>query len=150
MRFDNPTEAPILAEEKPIILVVDDEPAIARLLEVNLSTLGYSVLTASNGEEALTKFSANKIDLVLLDVNMPKMDGFQTCNALRKNLENNKIPIVMLTGKGGESDIVQALEHGADDYLTKPFNNEELAKKIGSLLSVAKTGKLPSQFSSRG
>lgn len=139
-----------MAEEKQTILVVDDDPAISRLLTINLTELGYSVITASNGEEGLTKLSANKINLVLLDVAMPRMNGFETCQTLRKKPENNKIPIVMLTGNSGESDIVQALEYGADDYITKPFDREELAKKIGSLLSMAKNGKLPSQFSSRG
>lgn len=131
--------------DKPTILAVDDEPMNVKLLEAHLIPEGYEIISASNGEEALQKSSQYKIDLVLLDLTMPRMDGFQACKALRKDPKNSTLPIVILTAKGKESDIVAALENGADDYVMKPFFKDELIKKVRDLLAKAKAGRLPSQ-----
>lgn len=100
------------------ILIVDDEPRYLRLLEANLRTEGYEVATAQDGVQALDVFSAQPIDLVLLDVMMPRLDGFGVCQRLR---EFSNVPIVILTARGEEQDRVRGLDLGADDYLVKPF-----------------------------
>lgn len=128
------------------ILVVDDEPVNVKLLEAHLVPEGFEVISASDGEEALKKSSEHKVDLVLLDVMMPRLDGFETCKRLRENPRNHSLPIVMLTAKGKESDIVVALENGADDYVTKPFFKDDLMKKIRALLLKAEKEILPSQL----
>lgn len=117
------------------ILVVDDEPAFARFVGSSLSHKGYEVLTANNGQEALRLLFAHKPDLVLLDVMMPKMDGWQTCNRIR---EVSDVPIVIVTGsQRSESDIVCGLDYGADDYLIKPVGNKELAARVKAILRRA-------------
>ena len=110
------------------ILVVDDERAFLRLVDQVLTQQGYEVLTADNGQEALRILYAQKPDLVLLDVVMPGMDGWQTCQRIR---EISDVPIIMLTGKQkAEKDIVQGLEYGADEYLFKPVGNKELVARV--------------------
>jgi two-component system KDP operon response regulator KdpE len=117
------------------ILIVDDEPAFVRFIGSSLSHKGYKVLTADNGQEALRLLFAQKPDLVLLDVVMPKMDGWQTCNRIR---ELSDVPIVIVTGRRkSESDIARWLEHGADDYLIKPVGNKELAARVSAILRRA-------------
>jgi len=128
---------------KPMILVVDDEPANIKLLQVYLSSSGYEPLSAVDGQDALGKFSRQKVDMVVLDVMMPNMDGLSVCRQLRSDPKNNTLPILILTGMGADSDIVKALEAGADDYVMKPFVKEELMAKIETLLSKAKSGSLP-------
>jgi len=113
------------------VLVVDDEPRYQRLLEANLRTEEYDVLTAGNGLEALDVFSANPIDLVLLDVMMPKLDGFATLQRLR---EFSNVPVIILTAKGEEQDRVRGLDLGADDYLVKPFSATELLARVRAVL----------------
>lgn len=130
---------------KSKILVVDDEPNIVEFLEIDLSGAGYEVITAYNGKEALKRVKEERPDLILLDVMMPELNGFRTCEILRKDVDNISIPIIMLTFKDEESDIAQALELGADDYAIKPVKRNELFRKIESLLSKAKAGALPSQ-----
>jgi len=121
------------------ILVVDDEPAFIRLVEQALSSEGYRVLKASNGQEALRLLFAEKPDLVLLDVVMPGMDGWQVCQRIR---EMSDVPIIMLTGKQkAEEDMVRGIDHGADDYLLKPVGNKELVSKVKAVLRRA---ELPS------
>lgn len=116
------------------ILVVDDEPRYQRLLEANLRTDNYSVVTASDGQEALEIFSTQPIDLILLDVMMPNLDGFETCQRIR---EYSNVPIVMLTAKGDEKDRVRGLDLGADDYLVKPFSATELLARVRAVLRRA-------------
>ena len=116
------------------ILVVDDEARYQRLLDANLRTDGYDVVTASNGVEAIEVFSAQPIDLILLDVMMPEMDGFDTCQRVR---EYSNVPIIMLTAKGDEKDRVRGLDLGADDYLTKPFSATELLARVRAVLRRA-------------
>ena len=116
------------------ILIVDDEPRYLRLLEANLKTEGYTVVTASDGLQALDVFSAQPVDLVLLDIMMPRLDGFGTCQRIR---EFSNVPIIMLTAKGEEQDRVKGLDLGADDYLVKPFSATELLARVRAVLRRA-------------
>jgi len=116
------------------ILIVDDEPRYLRLLEANLRTEGYEVVTAQDGMQAIEIFSSQPIDLVLLDVMMPRLDGFATCQRLR---EFSSVPIVILTAKGEEQDRVRGLDLGADDYLVKPFSATELLARVRAVLRRA-------------
>lgn len=116
---------------KERILVVDDEASIRRILETRLSMIGYDVITAADGEEALETFSSSKPDLVVLDVMMPKLDGYGVCQELRKESD---IPIIMLTALGDVADRITGLELGADDYVVKPFSPKELEARIRSVL----------------
>jgi len=116
------------------ILIVDDEPRYLRLLEANLRTEGYEVTTAKDGLQALEVFSAQPIDLVLLDVMMPRLDGFETCQRLR---EFSNVPIVILTARGEAQDRVRGLDLGADDYLVKPFSATELLARVRAVLRRA-------------
>ncbi len=125
-------------ESKALILVADDEDVFLRLLQEALTTVSYRVVTAGNGAEALEKVRHTPPDLVVLDVNMPKMDGFSVCEAIKSDVVLRHIPVLMLTAQRGVSSKVLGLEHGADDYLTKPFDMEELLARIRSLLRRAK------------
>ena len=115
--------------EKQRILVVDDDTAILRLLSTNLKARGYEVLTATDGEEALEAVQKDYIDLIILDIMMPKVDGIQVCRHIR---EWSDIPIIILSARGDENDKVKCLELGADDYLTKPFGIAELMARINT------------------
>jgi len=116
------------------ILIVDDEPRYLRLLEANLRTEGYEVVTAQDGMQALDVFSSNPIDLVLMDVMMPRLDGFGATQRLR---EFTNVPIVILTARGEEQDRVRGLDLGADDYLIKPFSATELLARVRAVLRRA-------------
>ena len=113
--------------DKKKILVVDDDPAILRLLSTNLKARGYDVITATDGEEALETVQKDFIDLIILDIMMPKVDGVQVCRRIR---EWSNIPIIILSARGDEKDKVKCLELGADDYLTKPFGIAELMARV--------------------
>lgn len=115
--------------EKKRILVVDDDTAILRLLSTNLKARGYEVITATDGEEALEAVQKDYIDLIILDIMMPKVDGVQVCRHIR---EWSDIPIIILSARGDENDKVKCLELGADDYLTKPFGIAELMARINT------------------
>jgi two-component system alkaline phosphatase synthesis response regulator PhoP/two-component system response regulator VicR len=108
------------------ILVVDDERHIVRLVQVNLERAGYTVVTAYDGREALQKVDAEHPDLIVLDVMMPYMDGFETVKRLRANPATRDLPVIMLTAKAQDQDVFQGYSHGVDIYLTKPFNPIEL------------------------
>jgi len=126
------------------ILIIDDDPGFLRLVEQVLTRERYEVLKASNGREALQLMFAHKPDLVLLDVVMPRMDGWQTCTRIR---EISNVPIIMLTGKQkAEEDIVHGLDYGADDYLFKPVGNRELAARVRAVLRRA---ELPSALETK-
>ena len=112
------------------ILLVDDEPTMLKGLKYSLEQDGYEILTAQDGEEALSVFFDNEVDLVLLDVMLPKMDGIQVCQRIR---EQSIGPIIMLTAKGEDMDKILGLEYGADDYMTKPFNVLEVKARIKSI-----------------
>lgn len=113
------------------ILVVDDEPRYLRLLEANLLTEGFEVVSAHDGEEAIEKFTSNPTDLILMDVMMPKLDGFTACQRIR---QFSSVPIIILTAKGEELDRVRGLDMGADDYLVKPFSISELLARLRAVL----------------
>lgn len=116
---------------KHLILVVDDEAPIVRLVKAKLRLDGYEVLTAARGDEALQILQTQTPDLVVLDVMMPDMDGFET---LRRIRQHSQIPVVMLTARGSDADKLQGLQSGADDYITKPFNPDELEARIAAVL----------------
>ncbi|MEJ2557078.1 MAG: response regulator transcription factor [Anaerolineae bacterium] len=118
-------------EDAKLILVVDDEPRMRRFMRMNLDLEGYRVIEASNGMEAIDRVREDLPDLVLLDVMMPEMDGFEALRFIRKT---SSVPIIMLTVKGDEEDRVRGLELGADDYVTKPFSPRELASRIKAVL----------------
>jgi len=113
------------------ILVVDDDPQIRRVMRTTLVAQGYEAHDARSGDEALEKFRSAKYDLVLLDVNMPGMGGLETCRAIRAASD---VAIIMLTVRSAESDKVDALDAGADDYIVKPFNTPELLARIRAAL----------------
>jgi two-component system KDP operon response regulator KdpE len=117
-----------------LILVVDDESRMIRFVRMNLELEGFQVAEASNGLEALEKVRDDLPDLVVLDVMMPEMDGFETLERLR---EISTVPVIMLTVKGDEADRIRGLELGADDYVTKPFSPRELASRIRAVLRRA-------------
>lgn len=117
------------------ILVVDDEIHIVQIVKFNLEKRGgYEVLTAKNGEEGLEMAKSEKPDLILSDVMMPKMSGFQFCEALKKDSEIKSIPFIILTAKGQENDIKTGEELGVDDYITKPFSPKALLEKVAEIL----------------
>ena len=108
------------------ILVVDDEKHIVRLVQANLDRAGYTVVTAYDGKEALEKVAEENPDLVVLDVMMPYMDGFEVLQNLRRNPTTRDIPVIMLTAKAQDADVFKGWQSGVDCYLTKPFNPMEL------------------------
>ena len=116
------------------ILLVDDEPLIIKGLKYTLEQEGYETISAMDGEEALNIFFSNSIDLILLDVMLPKLDGIQVCQRIR---ESSNVPIIMLTAKGEDMDKILGLEYGADDYMTKPFNILEVKARIKNILRRA-------------
>src|SRR6059036_512469 len=120
------------------ILVVDDDPDIARFVEVNLRSAGYDVAVASDGEEALQRASEMRPDLVLLDVMMPRIDGFEVAQRLRRNPVTANTSIIMLTAKALSTDKVLGLTAGADDYIIKPFDPIELLARVKGTLRRAR------------
>lgn len=116
------------------ILVVDDSPTELRLVTRALQSSGYRILTASDGEEALSKAAADQPALIILDVVMPKKNGFQVCRLLKSAAETKDIKIILLTSKSQESDRFWGAKQGADDYLTKPFAETDLLSRIKSLI----------------
>jgi DNA-binding response OmpR family regulator len=121
-------------EDTRLILVVDDESRMRRFMHMNLDLEGYRIIEAENGLEAITRVREDLPDLVLLDVMMPEMDGFETLRLIR---ETSSVPVIMLTVKSEEDDRVRGLELGADDYVTKPFSPRELASRIKAVLRRA-------------
>ena len=121
--------------KEPVVLVVDDEKPLREFVRRNLEARHYQVLTASNGLEALALFNTSKVDLVILDLMMPHLDGLETTRRIR---ESSETPIIILTALGEESDKVQAFDMGADDYLTKPFGVGELLGRVKAVLRRAR------------
>jgi two-component system phosphate regulon response regulator PhoB len=130
---------------KQKILVVDDEPEAVELVEFNLKQSGYAVTTAVDGAEALRKARSQSPDLIVLDVMLPEMDGFEICKTLRLEPATARVPILMLTAKAAEIDRVLGLELGADDYLTKPFSPRELLLRIKKILARGQTVEKPTE-----
>ena len=119
------------------ILLVDDEDSVQKLLSCPLERDGYRVLAAKDGEEALERFSSESVDLVVLDLMLPKLDGVEVCRQLRRH---SQVPIIMLTAKGSETDKVAGLEVGADDYITKPFSMREFRSRVKAALRRSRMG----------
>lgn len=117
--------------KKPTVLIVDDEPPIVRLIQANLASDGMRVLTAPNGPDALAILEDEPVDLVVLDVTMPGMDGFEV---LRRIRQSSNVPVIMLTARTLDVEKLRGLTSGADDYMTKPFNPDELAARITAVL----------------
>ncbi len=118
----------------PRILIVDDEIHILELVEFNLEKQGFKTLTAQSGEEALKIARKEKPDAVVLDLMLPGIDGLEVCRILKSDQESSDMPIILLTAKGEEEDVVRGLETGADDYITKPFSPRVLVARVKSVL----------------
>ncbi|MCJ7645809.1 response regulator transcription factor [bacterium] len=119
---------------KERILVIDDDASISKLVSDVLTEEGFSVITASCGEEGIKKVHRSKPNLIILDLRLPDMNGFQICQTLKKDKNVSDIPIIMLTVKSTKSSTVAGLEMGADDYIVKPFNQEELIARVKTVL----------------
>ncbi|MCL4560814.1 MAG: response regulator transcription factor [Chloroflexi bacterium] len=124
------------------ILIADDEPLYIRLLQINLASEGYEVITAVNGEEALEKISTEAPDLVILDIMMPRLDGITVCERVR---QYSNIPVIILTARGEEQDRVQGLNVGADDYIVKPFSATEMLARVRAVLRRTQTNRESTQ-----
>lgn len=133
-----------MAEEK--ILIVDDEENILELIKFNLQALGYEVLTLNNGSDALNVIRQEKPKLVLLDLMLPGMDGYDICKEIRKDSSISYIPVIMITAKGEELDKILGLELGADDYVSKPFSVRELLARVKAVLRRTSTQVIESSY----
>jgi DNA-binding response OmpR family regulator len=121
------------------ILIIEDDPDIRELTRYNLASEGYTVVEASTGEEGLDEVRKNTPDLILLDLMLPVLDGLEVCRRIRSDDDAKTIPVIMLTAKGEEIDIVTGLEVGADDYVTKPFSPRVLIARVRALLRREKS-----------
>jgi DNA-binding response OmpR family regulator len=122
-------------ERRSTVLLVDDEESVQKLLTYPLEREGYTVVQARDGEEALARYRETPVDLVILDLMLPRLDGLAVCRRLRE--ERSAVPIIMLTARGDEGDKVLGLELGADDYITKPFSIREFMSRVRALLRRA-------------
>lgn len=119
---------------KPQILIIEDHPDIVEIVDYHFRKAGFKLQVATNGREGLKKAESSLPSLILLDLMLPGLDGMEICRRLRHQSETQKIPIIMLTAKGSEEDIVRGLEMGADDYVTKPFQPKELIARVQAML----------------
>jgi len=133
-------------KDKPVILVIDDQPQNIELLEAHLVPQGYEIVTAANGEEALGKLSCNQIDLILLDVMMPGMDGFEVTRRIRQDDRYRLLPIILVTSLRDTEDRVKGIEAGCDDFISKPVDKMELLARVRSLLKVKAYNDLMSNY----
>jgi DNA-binding response OmpR family regulator len=120
--------------EGKLILIADDEPLLTELLEFRLGARGYRTVVAQDGREALAKLDEERPDAVVLDAMMPVHDGFEVLRRMRANVAHKDIPVIMLTARRGEQDVLGALELGANEYLVKPFMPEELLMRLGRII----------------
>ncbi len=127
------------------ILIIEDDEAIREVLEILLQTRGFLITTAGNGEAGLKRLEEKEFDLILLDLSLPGMDGLEVCRRIRDIPGKSQIPVVMLTARSEESDVVVGLETGAVDYVAKPFNNQLLIARIRAHLRRTKELKIASQ-----
>ena len=125
-------------KKKQTILIVDDEKDIRELLEYNLNKNNYNTITAIDGLDALIKVNS-KIDLILLDVMMPNLDGYQTCQKIRNNLTTKNIPIIFLTAKNTDDDEIQGFQSGCDDFIVKPISIKKILVRIKNTLKKVQT-----------
>jgi DNA-binding response OmpR family regulator len=119
---------------RPLVLVADDDPDILRLVSLRLERSGYEVMAAGDGEQALNAAFQRAPDLALLDVMMPKLDGYQVTERLRGNENTRHTPVILLTARVQEADVARGIEAGADDYVTKPFSTRELRDRVQAAL----------------
>ena len=123
------------------ILVVDDEIYIVHILDFSLGMEGYEVITALDGEAALEKLKTERPDLIVLDIMMPKLDGYEVCKVIKANPDTAHIPVILLSAKGRNVDQKMGFDVGADDYITKPFSPRKLVERINQLLGQAVSEK---------
>jgi putative two-component system response regulator len=135
-----------MMKDKPVILVVDDKPQNIELLEAHLVPQGYEIVKAANGEEALGRLSSNQIDLILLDVIMPGMNGFEVTRRVRQDEKNRLLPIILVTALRETEDRVKGIEAGCDDFISKPVDKMELLARVRSLLKVKAYNDLMSNY----
>jgi len=133
-------------KNNPVILVVDDHPENIDLLEAHLVPQGYEIVMAGNGEEALLKLSGNQIDLILLDVQMPGIDGFEVTRRIRKNPAYTQLPVILVTALRETEERVKGIDAGCDDFISKPFDKLELLTRIRSLLKIKAYNDLRSNY----
>src|SRR5437016_6550887 len=131
--------------DRPVLLIADDDVNVIRLLKLFLRPLDCEVLTAADGEEALAIAQARLPDVVLLDVMMPKRSGWEVCQALKAMQRTADIAVVLSTARGDVKDRLTGLQLGADDYLVKPFNRDEVVKRIGALLDRKRRTAAPAE-----
>jgi DNA-binding response OmpR family regulator len=129
-----------MPDASPTILLVDDEDSVRKVLAFPLERDGYTVVQAADGQEALERFAAQPVDLVVLDIMLPRLDGLEVCKRLRAS---SQVPIIMLTARDDELDKVIGLELGADDYITKPFSIREFRSRVRALLRRARSSQAP-------
>lgn len=120
---------------KRVILVADDSPTIRKFVSVALTVKGYEIITCSDGMEALEKLPATKVDLLLTDLNMPNVDGYQLITSVRNNVEFKDLPIIILSSLGNNEDIQRGLECGANSYLIKPFDPKRVLYEVSKYLN---------------
>jgi DNA-binding response OmpR family regulator len=135
---------------KTLVLIVEDDPDIMQLLTYNLQSANFEVVTSSDGNNALTMARQYLPHLVILDLMIPGINGFEVCKELKRGADTQKIPIIILTARGDEVDRVVGLELGADDYVVKPFSPRELILRIGAVLRRAPAEKMESAWQNEG
>jgi two-component system, OmpR family, KDP operon response regulator KdpE len=129
-----------MSGRRECVLVVDDDPLMVRLVRTHLDRAGYRVLAAARGQEALDVAATERPDLVVLDLMLPDLDGYEVCRQIR---ESSLVPVVMLTARGEQTDTLRGFEVGADDYLTKPFSPAELLARVQAVLRRSRQGAAP-------
>jgi DNA-binding response OmpR family regulator len=128
------TEAGAVPREQPVVLAADDDEDILALVAFRLERSGYTVIKARDGQEALDLALAEKPDLAVLDVMMPKLDGFELTRRLRSEAATSRMPIILLTARAQDTDVAQGFEAGVDDYIRKPFSPQELRTRVQAIL----------------
>jgi len=122
-------------ENRPRVVIADDDPDIRRLVEMTVTNAGCDVTVASDGEEALERVRESKPDLVILDVLMPRMDGWEVARALKSDPATREVPVMFLTSRGQEHDVLEGFDSGAVDYMVKPFSPRELQVRVRAVLA---------------
>lgn len=118
------------------VLVVDDEVYILHILDFSLGAEGFDVITAADGEQALSRARSERPDLIVMDIMMPRLDGYETCRRLKSDPATKNIPVLLLTARGREEDRKRGMEAGADDYMTKPFSPNKLIARVTEMLGI--------------
>jgi len=119
---------------KPRILCVDDEPSILKIFEGLFAPNDYEIIKAQNGQEALEKLNEERVDLVLMDIMMPKLDGLEACRRIKGNERTRDLPVVMVTALSEKADLIKGIEAGAEDFISKPFDAREILERVKILL----------------